>query len=105
MHGIIMRGPEALQSQFSTSYGMVLNLLHSRSLAEAREFIQRSFSNYLGAPAQNCCVMCAFNFSMQRHMWMGPLTGKLPCGLMRNDMVHVLSFFAGCICAYMCVYL
>ncbi|BDA41503.1 probable helicase HelY [Coccomyxa sp. Obi] len=48
VHGIIMRGPEALQSQFSTGYGMVLNLLHSRSLAEAREFIQRSFSNYLG---------------------------------------------------------
>ncbi len=49
VHGIIMRGPEALQSQFATGYGMVLNLLHSRSLAEARAFIQRSFSNYLGA--------------------------------------------------------
>lgn len=67
VHGIIMRGPEALQSQFSTGYGMVLNLLHSRSLAEAREFIQRSFSNYLGALAQNCCLVCASNPTVQRH--------------------------------------
>lgn len=51
VHAIIMRGPEALQSQFSTGYGMVLKLLHSRSLEEARAFIQRSFSTYLGRTA------------------------------------------------------
>ena len=47
--GIIARGPEALQSQFSSGFGMVLNLLHSRSMDEARAFVQRSFNNYLGA--------------------------------------------------------
>lgn len=47
--GIIARGPEALQSQFSSGFGMVLNLLHTRSMDEARAFVQRSFNNYLGA--------------------------------------------------------
>jgi superfamily II RNA helicase len=47
--GIIARGPEALQSQFASGFGMVLNLLHTRSLEEARAFVQRSFNNYLGA--------------------------------------------------------
>ena len=46
--GIIARGPEALQSQFASGFGMVLNLLHTRSLEEARAFVQRSFNNYLG---------------------------------------------------------
>ena len=45
---IITRGPEPLQSQFRSGYGMALNLLHSRSLDAARAFIQRSFNNYLG---------------------------------------------------------
>ncbi len=48
VHQIITRGPEALQSQFRSGFGMVLNLLHTRSQEEARAFIQRSFSNYLG---------------------------------------------------------
>ena len=48
--GIIARGPEALQSQFSSGFGMVLNLLHTRSMEAARAFVQRSFDNYLGAP-------------------------------------------------------
>ena len=47
--GIIARGPEALQSQFSSGFGMVLNLLHTRSMEAARAFVQRSFDNYLGA--------------------------------------------------------
>ena len=50
--GIIARGPEALQSQFSSGFGMVLNLLHTRSMDEARAFVQRSFNNYLGAWAR-----------------------------------------------------
>ena len=55
--GIIARGPEALQSQFSSGFGMVLNLLHTRSMDEARAFVQRSFNNYLGAWARvsQCC--------------------------------------------------
>lgn len=67
VHGIIMRGPEALQSQFSTGYGMVLNLLHSRSLAEAREFIQRSFSNYLGALADKRPPMLGSHLRRSMH--------------------------------------
>ncbi|KAL4443480.1 hypothetical protein ABPG75_011217 [Micractinium tetrahymenae] len=45
---IIRRGPEPLRSQFSTGYSMVLNLLYTRSLEEARAFLDRSFSRYLG---------------------------------------------------------
>ncbi|KAL0037105.1 hypothetical protein WJX79_000589 [Trebouxia sp. C0005] len=44
---IIKKGPERLQSQFAAGYGMVLNLLHSRSLDEAKAFIDRSFNSYL----------------------------------------------------------
>ena len=46
---IIGGGPEPLQSQFAAGYSMALNLLHTRSLAEARQFLERSFGNYLGA--------------------------------------------------------
>ncbi|KAI3428051.1 hypothetical protein D9Q98_006436 [Chlorella vulgaris] len=46
---IIRKGPEPLRSQFSTGYSMVLNLLYTRSLAEARAFLDRSFSRYLGS--------------------------------------------------------
>lgn len=46
--GIITRGPEPLASQFSTSYGMVTNLLSTRTMEEARAFVSRSFNNYLG---------------------------------------------------------
>lgn len=45
---IIKKGPEALRSQFSTGYGMVLNLLFTRGREEARAFLDRSFSRYLG---------------------------------------------------------
>lgn len=45
---LIRKGPEPLRSQFTTSYSMALNLLWSRSMEEAREFLARSFSSYLG---------------------------------------------------------
>lgn len=45
---IIGAGPEPLTSQFAAGYGMVLNLLHTRSLEEARAFLERSFGNYMG---------------------------------------------------------
>ena len=45
---IIKKGPERLESQFAAGYSMVLNLLYTRSLQEAREFIDRSFSTYMG---------------------------------------------------------
>lgn len=44
---IIRKGPERLQSQFAAGYGMVLNLLYSRSLQDAKAFIERSFNSYL----------------------------------------------------------
>lgn len=50
---IIARGPEPLTSQFSTSYGLVLNLLSVYSLEEAREFLSRSFGHYLSGEGNN----------------------------------------------------
>lgn len=44
---IIAAGPEPLSSQFSTSYGMVLNLLSVYSLDQARDFLSKSFGRYL----------------------------------------------------------
>jgi len=41
------QGADPLVSQFSPSYGMVLNLLQTHSLKEARELIERSFGQYL----------------------------------------------------------
>jgi superfamily II RNA helicase len=38
---------DPLVSQFTPSYGMVLNLLQTHSLAEARELVERSFGQYL----------------------------------------------------------
>jgi hypothetical protein len=52
---IISAGPEPLTSQFAAGYGMVLNLLHTRSLDEARAFLERSFGNYMGEPAAYTC--------------------------------------------------
>jgi hypothetical protein len=39
-HSIIAAGPEPLQSQFTTSYSLVLNLLSVYSLEEARDFLR-----------------------------------------------------------------
>jgi len=40
-------GADPLVSQFTPSYGMVLNLLQMHSLEEAKELIERSFGQYL----------------------------------------------------------
>lgn len=40
-------GADPLISQFTPSYGMVLNLLQTHTLEEARELIERSFGQYL----------------------------------------------------------
>lgn len=37
-----------LLPQFTTGYSMVLNLLYTRTLEEARAFLDRSFAAYLG---------------------------------------------------------
>ncbi len=39
--------PDPLVSQFTPSYGMVLNLLQRHTLGEAKELIERSFGQYL----------------------------------------------------------
>ncbi|MEM8545873.1 MAG: RNA helicase [Cyanobacteria bacterium P01_H01_bin.119] len=40
-------GADPLVSQFTPSYGMVLNLLQTHTLAEAKDLIERSFGQYL----------------------------------------------------------
>jgi superfamily II RNA helicase len=40
-------GADPLVSQFSPSYGMVLNLLQTHTLDQARELVERSFGQYL----------------------------------------------------------
>ncbi|MDJ0676079.1 MAG: RNA helicase [Calothrix sp. MO_167.B42] len=39
--------PDPLVSQFTSSYGMVLNLLQTHTIEEAKELIERSFGQYL----------------------------------------------------------
>jgi superfamily II RNA helicase len=39
--------PDPLVSQFTPTYGMVLNLLHTHSLDEAKDLVERSFGQYL----------------------------------------------------------
>lgn len=40
-------GADALASQFTPSYGMVLNLLQTHTLLEAKELVERSFGQYI----------------------------------------------------------
>jgi len=40
-------GPDPLVSQFTPSYGMVLNLLQTHTLEEAKDLVERSFGQYL----------------------------------------------------------
>ena len=46
---ILRKGPESLESKFAANYGMALNLLRTRTLDEAKEFLSRSFSMYLSS--------------------------------------------------------
>ena len=46
---ILRKGPESLESKFAANYGMALNLLRTRTLDEAKEFLDRSFSMYLSS--------------------------------------------------------
>jgi superfamily II RNA helicase len=41
-------GADPLVSQFTPTYGMVLNLLQTHTLAEAKDLVERSFAQYLG---------------------------------------------------------
>ncbi len=42
-------GADPLVSQFTPSYGMVLNLLQTHTMQEARELVERSFGQYLSS--------------------------------------------------------
>jgi len=45
---LLQKGPEPLRSQFAVSYDMVLGLLQTCKLGQARQLVERSFGNYLG---------------------------------------------------------
>ena len=45
--GLALAPPDPLVSQFTPSYGMVLNLLQIHTVEEAQELIERSFGQYL----------------------------------------------------------
>ena len=49
---LVLAPPENLKSQFSISYGMVLNLLQGRTLEQVQGIVERSFGNYLGGKAR-----------------------------------------------------
>eukprot|EP00178_Gracilaria_changii_P010385 TRINITY_DN3020_c0_g1_i11.p1 TRINITY_DN3020_c0_g1~~TRINITY_DN3020_c0_g1_i11.p1 ORF type:complete len:1230 (-),score=189.12 TRINITY_DN3020_c0_g1_i11:1490-5179(-) len=44
---VLTAGVGALESKFAPNYGMVLNLLSTRPLAEAKKLVDRSFGNFL----------------------------------------------------------
>ena len=44
---VLTAGVDALESKFTPSYGMVLNLLSIRPLSEAKKLVDRSFGNFL----------------------------------------------------------
>lgn len=44
---ILTAGVDALESKFTPNYGMVLNLLSTRSLEDAKVLVERSFGNFL----------------------------------------------------------
>eukprot|EP01025_Chloroclados_australasicus_P031869 TRINITY_DN3226_c0_g3_i1.p1 TRINITY_DN3226_c0_g3~~TRINITY_DN3226_c0_g3_i1.p1 ORF type:complete len:1131 (-),score=184.04 TRINITY_DN3226_c0_g3_i1:275-3667(-) len=45
---LINRGSEPLESQFTATYGMVLNLLFSRDLKQSKQFVEKSFMSFMG---------------------------------------------------------
>lgn len=47
---------EPLRSQFTPSYGMVLNLLQTRSLVEAKELVESSFNQHLATENQQRAI-------------------------------------------------
>lgn len=61
---------DPLVSQFTPSYGMVLNLLQTHTLEEARELIERSFGQYLGtlhlAPQQQAIAQLEADIDYHR---------------------------------------
>lgn len=53
--------------QFTTGYSMVLNLLYTRTLEEARAFLDRSFAAYLGG--QGVQVSCFYSVRVAAWLW------------------------------------
>jgi superfamily II RNA helicase len=64
-------GADPLVSQFTPSYGMVLNLLQTHTLAEAKNLIERSFGHYLATlhlmPQQQAIADLTLELEQLRH--------------------------------------
>ncbi|HEY9908630.1 MAG TPA: DEAD/DEAH box helicase, partial [Thermosynechococcaceae cyanobacterium] len=64
-------GPDPLVSQFTPTYGMVLNLLQTHTLDEARDLVERSFGQYLGTlylrPQQEAIAQLEAELSQLQH--------------------------------------
>ncbi|MGD1853557.1 MAG: DEAD/DEAH box helicase [Leptolyngbyaceae cyanobacterium] len=67
---IALAKPDPLVSQFTPSYGMVLNLLQTHSLEETRDLVERSFGQYLStlhlAPQQQAISDVEQNIALIR---------------------------------------
>jgi superfamily II RNA helicase len=65
-------GADPLVSQFSPSYGMVLNLLQTHTLEQAKELVERSFGQYLSTlylrPQQQEIARCRAELDQQRSL-------------------------------------
>ncbi|KAA8495540.1 DExH-box ATP-dependent RNA helicase DExH15 chloroplastic [Porphyridium purpureum] len=50
---LLTKGVDAIQSTFTPSYGMVLNLLKRRTLEESRRLLEKSFGHFLASTASS----------------------------------------------------
>lgn len=74
---------EPLRSQFTPSYGMVLNLLQKRSLAEAKELVESSFNQHLATANQQRAIA-----SLQGEI-------KFLTGEIAENVKHLLAYGYG----------
>ena len=65
---ILRTGPEPLTSQFSVSYGLVLNLLSVATLDQAKQFVSRSFGNFQATEVMTEGSTELRNMALQRAM-------------------------------------
>ncbi|HEY9876248.1 MAG TPA: RNA helicase [Candidatus Obscuribacterales bacterium] len=76
-------GADPLVSQFTPTYGMVLNLLQTHALEEARELIERSFAQYIATlylkPQQQAIADLSHELA-QVEAWLAPAN----IGLLEN---------------------
>jgi len=84
--------PDPLRSQFTPSYGMVLNLLQRHSEEEARELIERSFGQFMINQQLEPLYLQQMNNDRELERLAHPLCpgeiGDLPLYARRLDAVH-----------------